>query len=360
MGGNALASVGAARCSKVVAEQMLSEFRSQFAVTIARFDVGARIAPIMAYRQKEDFGDLDVLVDSTLFKQVPPVEFVNELSNNYGQPLHWVKNGPVLSIGLPLMEPGRCLQLDLISTPTEEFDFSLQYFSWNDAGNLIGRVAHKMGLKFGHDGLWLPMRDGTNLFDEILVTRDFSVALRFLGFNAERWKSGFDTLEDIYRFVAAGERFDPSLYPLEHRNHTARVRDKKRPVYMGFLRWLEAQPSLPVQEWHADKTRYLPEILEAFPELAEAHQASLQRLSRSKALRARFNGELVSEWTGLQGKELGKFIAHFKREHDDFEGWLHSLSDEQLRVEAQASHQRVQGLAEDGLHAEISAQPSPR
>ncbi|WP_445676342.1 hypothetical protein ACUDPO_34890 (plasmid) [Pseudomonas aeruginosa] len=359
MGGNALSSVGAARCSKVVAQQMLSEFRARFAATTARFDIGARIAPIMAYRQKEDFGDLDVLVDSNLFKQLSPAEFVNELSNHYGQPLHWVKNGPVLSIGLPLIEPGRCLQLDLISTPAEEFDFGLQYFSWNDAGNLIGRVAHKMGLKFGHDGLWLPMRDGTNLFDEILVTRDFSAALRFLGFDAERWKSGFDTLDDIYRFIAAGERFDPSLYPLEHRNHAARVRDKKRPVYMGFLRWLEAYPRLPVKEWHADKTSYLPEIFAAFPELGAAHQASLERLRGAKALRARFNGELVSEWTGLQGKELGKFIAHFKREHGDFEGWLHCQSDEQLRIEAQTSYQRFQRLVEGALHADISAQPSP-
>jgi len=128
---------------------------------------------------------------------------------------------------------------------------------------------------------------------------------------------------------------------------------------MGFLRWLEAYPRLPVKEWHADKTSYLPEIFAAFPELGAAHQASLERLRGAKALRARFNGELVSEWTGLQGKELGKFIAHFKREHGDFEGWLHCQSDEQLRIEAQASYQRFQGLVEGALHADISAQPSP-
>lgn len=358
MGGNALASDGATRCSRNVAQRMLSDFQERFTAITSHLETEARIASIMAYRQKPDFGDLDVLVDSVLFKQMPAPELVAAMSDSYGKPLPWVKNGPVLSVGLPLEEPGRCLQLDLISTPTSEFDFSLQYFSWNDAGNLIGRVAHKMGLKFGHNGLWLPMRDGTNLFDELLVTRDWCAALHFLGFDPERWKSGFDTLEDIYGFVAAGKRFDPALYPLEHRNHTARVRDKKRPVYMGFLRWLEANENLPQYKWNDDKASFLPEVMEAFPELVDPYQASLRRLSKSKVIRARFNGELVAKWTGLQGKDLGRFIAHFKRENPDFEGALDALSDDQLMVETQASHQHFQGIEGDEYQTEFNIQMS--
>lgn len=335
MGGNALASRGATRCSRDDALQVLDDFYARFAQITQHLGSAARVEPIAAYRNKPDFGDLDVLVDSRVFQAMPPAVVVEALSASYGKPLPWAKNGPVLSVGLPLpvnaSEQSRCLQLDLISTPEVEFAFSLAYFSWNDMGNLVGRVAHKMGLKFGHDGLWLPMRDGTNLFDELLVTRDFEAALSLLGFDPARWREGFDNLDDIYQFVASGQRFNPDLYPLEHRNHTARVRDKKRPVYMGFLRWIEAQTTLNHYPWAQDKSAYLPDVMTAFPALQTEYGRSLDRLAQAKAVRACFNGEVVAEITGLTGKALGEFMAHFKRERADGMNDLPSLSAEQLR-----------------------------
>lgn len=339
MGGNALASFGSTRCSRDVALQMLDDFQARFAKITGHLGSAARVEPIAAYRLKPDFGDLDVLVDSRVFQFMPPQTVVEALNNTYGLALPWVKNGPVLSVGLPLPSDDQCLQLDLISTPAAEFEFSLGYFSWNDMGNLVGRVAHKMGLKFGHNGLWLPMRDGTNLHDELLVTRDFERALSFLGFDAARWREGFDSLDDIYQFVASGERFNPDLYPLEHRNHTARVRDKKRPVYMGFLQWIGAQRGLRHFDWNEDKALYLQEAMAAFPSLREDYEYSLAKLNQAKAVRACFNGTVVTAITGLTGKQLGQFIAHFKHEHAESINDLPSLSAEQLRSLIRDSHQ---------------------
>lgn len=331
MGGNALSSSGATRCSRAVALQMLEDFLSRFAKITLSIGSYARVEPIAAYRHKPNFGDLDVLVDSQVFKSMPHHSVVEALSISYGKPLPWVKNGPVLSVGLPLPADGQCLQVDLIGTPAVEFDFALGYFSWNDMGNLVGRVAHKMGLKFGHDGLWLPMRDGTNLHDELLITRDFKHALCFLGFDAARWQQGFDSLEDIYQFVAGGERFNPDLYPLENRNHTARVRDKKRPVYMGFLRWIEEQPTLNSYPWQQDKSAYMPEVMSAFPALQAEYDRSLAKLVHSKAIKACFNGEVVTEITGLAGKALGQFMAHFKRAQGHKMDNLPFFSPQQIR-----------------------------
>ncbi|EML2391476.1 hypothetical protein [Pseudomonas aeruginosa] len=340
MGGNALASFGATRCSRAVALQVLEDFQKRFAQITCPLGSAARVEPIAAYRQKPDFGDLDVLVDSRVFKAMPPHAVVKALSSSYGAALPWVKNGPVLSVGLPLSGEGQCLQLDLISTPAAEFDFSLGYFSWNDLGNLVGRVAHKMGLKFGHDGLWLPMRDGTHLHDELLITRDFEHALHFLGFDVDRWNNGFDSLDDIYQFVANGKRFNPELYPLEHRNHTARVRDKKRPVYMGFLQWIEAQPMLRRFDWQVDKAVYLPEVFAAFPGLEDEYDRSLAKLDQAKAIRACFNGEVVSAVTGLEGKQLGEFMARFKREQGEGMNDLPTLPAEDLHALIRGAYQQ--------------------
>ncbi|MBG6419361.1 hypothetical protein I5J89_26160, partial [Pseudomonas aeruginosa] len=127
MGGNALASFGATRCSRAVALQVLEDFKKRFAQITCHLGSAARVEPIAAYRQKPDFGDLDVLVDSRVFQAMPPPAVVEALSSSYGAALPWVKNGPVLSVGLPLAGEGQCLQLDLISTPAAEFDFSLGY-----------------------------------------------------------------------------------------------------------------------------------------------------------------------------------------------------------------------------------------
>ncbi|NMX77620.1 hypothetical protein HBO23_32150 [Pseudomonas sp. WS 5532] len=329
MGGNALASYGAKRVSKEVAGLMLQGLLERLASLSAEIGLVFRLQPIQSYRMKPDFGDLDLLVENKLFKELTSEQLVAKLASTYQGSMPWVKSGPVLSIGLPL-EGGGCLQADLISTPCESFDFSAGYFSWNDLGNLVGRVAHKMGLKFGHDGLWLPMRDGTHLFDEILITRDFKAALHFLGFDANIWESGFDSLEQIYSFVANGSRFSPELYPLENRNHIARVRDRKRPVYMGFLSWLGERQDLKVFEWRSDKSFYLSDVFRSFPASKGAYEASVHELTKSQALKERFNGRVVTAITGLSGKELGHFMGRFKTEYANVINQLETISDDEL------------------------------
>ena len=45
-------------------------------------------------------------------------------------------------------------QLDLILTSKENFDNYLRYLSFNDLGQLIGRVAFSQGLRYGGEGLY--------------------------------------------------------------------------------------------------------------------------------------------------------------------------------------------------------------
>ena len=62
MGGNALSSSGATRCSRDVALQVLEDFLARFAQINGSLGNALRVEPIAAYREKPDFGDLDVLV----------------------------------------------------------------------------------------------------------------------------------------------------------------------------------------------------------------------------------------------------------------------------------------------------------
>ena len=45
------------------------------------------------------------------------------------------------------------VQVDYIKSNLEDFDFSKNFFAFNDLGNLIGRIAAQASFSFGFDGL---------------------------------------------------------------------------------------------------------------------------------------------------------------------------------------------------------------
>jgi len=149
-----------------------------------------RLAVIPAVRTKADFGDIDILVedfdldqDSTAYAQALGAT-VQVRDNPYAS---------ILSCGIPLAGLGfgnhplaAVVQVDLIAVSTEHFESALTYFSWNDCGNLLGRVAHSMGLKLGHDGLSYVLRHGTRALDTLSLATDWAVILPVLGYDAMR------------------------------------------------------------------------------------------------------------------------------------------------------------------------------
>lgn len=177
---------------------------------------------------------------------------------------------------------------------------------------MLGRLFHACGLALRHDGLVWYHRDGDYLFNEVVLTRDFAQALRFMDYDPQVLEAGFDTPEDIYRYVASSPFFNRDIFLLENRNAKARVRDKKRKMYTDFLCWCEARPDLPAFEYPAEKDRWLPRFASHFPHFQSAYYESLAALARQYRIKEKFNGAWVSEVTGLQGKELGVLMKQFR------------------------------------------------
>lgn len=307
---------------------------------------GQRLALIPAYGQKADFGDMDLLISRCAADHVPAVAAAL-------QARHLRRNGPVASLGLEI--PEGLFQVDLISVPPAEFDFALRYFAFNDLGNLIGRVAHQYGLKFGHQGLVYPLRAPdcpTNRIAELLVTTDFDTALSLLGYDPAQYQAGFSggfqTLEDVFAYVTSTPHFRPEIYLLENRSHVARTRDRKRKTYQAFLNWVAAQSFSAKPQ--PDKAAFLEQLFVAMPRLEQDYLDALQQHARHKAFCTRFNGQIIGQWTGLQGKTLGQFMQQFAAQF----GNQSTLVDWVLGNTQAALHQRVQafqvqhGLCGDG------------
>lgn len=309
------------------------------------------VSVVPSYFKKESHGDIDILYSNSLvlttlgerltqWKRIIEEKFFCR---------EWVKNSEVFSFEFRFSEEQKeGFQIDLISlgnATKEDFDFALKYFSFNDLGNLIGRVSHKMGLKFGHDGLQYVFRDLTNasyVVDTLEVSTDFIKTLAFLGYDPDRYLEGFETLEDIYQYAASGKFFNPEIFLLENRNYKARVRDAKRPTYTGFLAWCEKEFGKEKGrddvffQFPEDKKFWLPRTFKWFPSFAKSYELTRIQAEKDAKRKQKFNGKLVREWTGLDGMALGQFMKHLLTNSFFYPEYLDDCSFEDIEREVRS------------------------
>jgi len=320
MGGNALKSIETHRLDAGEYHALVPKV-----LDILRSVVGDTrpLCAIEAYRQKLDFGDMDVLMGSNGLRAD-----YKELLEKAFKSREVYRNGNVTSFDFD------GFQIDLIAIPDEKFDYANAYFSWNDLGNLVGRIAHKMGLKHGFEGLYFPLRaSSTHLIAEIAITLDVSRALTFMGYDPVRFAQGFDTLEDIFRFTASTPYFNPAIYLFENVNATSRVRDIKRKTYTTFLKWLSDPQGLQAFKneragidgsyvFPQDKSVWTEPLRAQFPGFGASLDQALLQHARSDAAKAIFNGERVAQLTGLSGKSLGNLMGDMRNSHPSADAWV--------------------------------------
>lgn len=270
---------------------------------------GGLISPIPFYRQKESFGDLDLLhhLDALTITKVMQDHFVV-------CGIH--SNGPVLSFAIRI-DNDRDFQIDFIFISKQCFNFALSYFSYNDLGNFLGKVYHRAGFKLGHEGLKYVIRadDKPNYtLKEITLTTDWSTALGFMHYDPIRFNKGFDTLEEMFGYVLSSPfAKNINLFLLEKLDHKSRIRDRKRKNYHLFVEWFKKQnlPTPFALDNSLNREKWKNKAFEYFPGFKEQYDNVQQDYEISKQVKTRFNGELIRELTGLEGKQLGTFIQQF-------------------------------------------------
>ena len=267
---------------------------------------------IPSYHSKPDFGDMDVLYRKGYINKDSILSDLNEHYFLKG----YVENGDVLSVGILMDVPyskADIFQIDFIGSPPEFFNFAYNYFSYNDMGNLFGRVARSIDLKFGHKGLFYVQRDGDHVLKEHLLTNMFSTALYHLGYDAERFYQGFDTLEEIFEYIMTSRFYDFNKFDLKQRNRKARIRDEKRPNYRAFLEYATANPKV---NRMLDSMGAKTYSFGAFPEFYRDYFIAYDQNELHKKFKLKYNGELIMRLTGLKGKELGEFMQWMKPKVD--------------------------------------------
>lgn len=309
MGGNALKHVGVERKLKADYDVVMTDVMTK----LAELFPASRCGVPLSYSDKESFGDGDVLLESNWL----PADWKEKIKEVF-QPTDTVSNGGVFSFDYQKM------QIDIITSPKEDFAINLTYLSYNDLGNLMGRVAHKMGFKYGHDGLTKVMRDGSEKVGEVPLSKNAKEIFHFLGYDYNRFCMGFQKLEHIFEFAASSPYFSRTIYQLENRNNVSRVRDAKRPTYTAFLKWLEEKSWLDKYHWSpyvgdnvsterdAERTYWNETAFKFFPHFKTEYDYRWSQHLLNLRAKLKWNGEIVSNLTGLKGKELGAFMKFCK------------------------------------------------
>jgi hypothetical protein len=299
MGGRALKSIQTRRCSReefdIVSIELVDILKDRF----------NKVAIPMFYKNKPDFGDIDIVVSEDSSNQD-----MRSYINSTFKPNEIFHNGNCWSFDYKL------IQVDIIITPNEHYETTLFYMGGNDLGNFVGRIAQGFGLKYGQEGLWYEHYfKGMNIA-RIPISKNYPDIFKFLGLSYERYLEGFNELEDIFEYISTCRFFNWKMFQLDQLNKINRDRNLKRKSYMTFLEWMDANVADENHEYKFDKTQeeYNKMIAEAFPYAnldLEIRRVEYE-YCKSLYIKAKFNGGEVMRRYGLQGKELGDAMIGFK------------------------------------------------
>jgi hypothetical protein len=312
MGGNAIKNHETIRLNK-------PEFLALEADVLGKLQAtypDKKIKSLVYYSEKNDFGDLDILIESPQ----PNAKDLDKTLYEFGTKEIY-HNNHFVSFEY------QKFQVDLIFVSPEQFDFADFYFSYNDLNNLVGRIANNFGLKFGWQGLWYPLKNyETDGNGEVLISLDRRKTYDFLGMDYDRYLKGFNNLEEIFQFVVSSKYFSKKIFAYENLKHANRLRNRKRRTYQSFLDWLGSYHSKKQYKFNEDKKVYLRKVKKAFPEAQLSHHIALYKTKkrRLKKIRHRFNGKLLMQWIPAikPGKELGSFIKRYKDTKEDFDQFI--------------------------------------
>jgi hypothetical protein len=309
MGGNAFKHLNVCRLFKKEYYKLADDIQS----LLTNHFPSMVTVDVQSYYNKILYRDLDILfydTNNTNYEDIATK--INAIS--------MIRNGPVTSFAVH--SPKGLFQVDLIRVKPEEFYFASAYFAYNDLGNLMGRVAHRMGFKLGHQGLRYIIRDKNNsdhVLKDVVVTQDWCQAVEFLGYDYFKWCMGFKNINSMFRYAVSNPEASVELFRLDQVNHVARIRDRKRKNYNLFLKWLQ-DPKNGIKE-KSDmskqelRERTLLKAFELFPTFKQEYDAAQALQERIDIGKQKFNGSLIQELTGLTDKNLGDFISKFIKEY---------------------------------------------
>lgn len=278
---------------------------------------------------KDSFGDLDFIISPSDFQDQKGFDNYFKSLRNFIEGKFNYKphvNGNVISF------PLNGFQVDCNVYENDMFHSALAYGDFGDISNLIGRMAYKLGLHLGHNGLsyWLTnyyfdrINVNSHVVEKIVLIKDYREILRFLDLNVDKWISGFSCLDDVFEWIIQSKYFSHDLFKFENLNHINRKRNAKRSQYNYFLEWCEKNKDRFKTVEYQSKDSYLYWYLDIFPHLRQRIEFHRKIWEKKQLAKTKFNGNLVLQWLGLDEKDwltVKTLVDNFKQQNSLEDTW---------------------------------------
>ena len=279
------------------------------------------------YTEKPDFGDLDIIFSQdAIIKNW--LETRQEIMNDLG-----ITQSK--SAGSVFSTVYKNFQVDYFLVQSQYLESTYNFLSFNDLGNLLGKIFRRFNLKYGDRGLvYVFRREDGHYKKDLKVSTDFQKICAFLELDYQQWMNGFGTLEAMFEWVIASKYFSVKPYQKQQESDTMKKRAKNRPTVERFLKFISEKNIQKTFEYLPDKEDYITFIDSFFPEAELLNQIRLEQEAEAKAMEInqKFNGKIImSLRPELEGKVLGDFIVDFKGSFSDFDSYILSSSEDEIR-----------------------------
>ena len=342
MGGKALKLVQTIRLEK----DDYNILKNKIANLLASF---IKIHFLYEVPDKTNFGDLDLLYELNE-NNMNIYDIVKQVFN----PKQMVHNGNVLSFSYLINEVDNTyFQIDLIKT--NNYIMDLFYFSYGDLGGIIGRITKYYGLTYGNNGLWITIEPSLienylketqkynkleigNINNKIILTQSPEEICNYLGFDYNKWKSGFKSNVELYNFIIESPYFENKLFYIETLNYKHRVRCNERPMYREFQNYIN-NITKPINNINTISDYNALVYFNKIDELESLIKKNIIHNER----KSKFNGYLIKLAIQetfnkiIEDKILSEYIVNFKNNiknkynYDNFDDYIDNNSKEDIK-----------------------------
>lgn len=300
---------------------------------------------------KPDHGDVDILVSIARGGAVVNIE---EIETKFGA-IQRTKMGVTTSFAVPHPTKKSYAQVDVHVCKEGCLAWELWMGGYGDLVQIIGMLNRSIGLTMTDKGLFVrvpeiePTRPKKS---RLFLTCDSGAVMEFLGLDAEEYKGGYQSLEQVFRWCAAGKYYGHqrrSRSDTEEDVQTSpsksddRKRLRKRPMFAQFvLDWSPSHPEAYKNEVPVERTQVLRAAVEHFKvekeykEMLHQWQSEQNEIDTLNAIRETIPLETRSRTTLLGIKRWTRFqngIPYLRDEDDPVDPssakiWLQKLSGE--------------------------------
>ncbi|CZT21631.1 uncharacterized protein RCC_07496 [Ramularia collo-cygni] len=363
MGGNAFAHAVSGNTPTLytprVTPKKYDQLKQLYELKLRRHLPGRQVNILKEAPEKRDYGDLDFVIESAhepvdwqiLAGQIGAAGLIIHSSDKVQSCSVAVPMDGSASAGFTIYKLKHNLtglsmevtkeeyaQIDLGVVPKELFEWHSFYSSFGDMSGMLGHMVHNLGFTICDRGLMLRLaeleaaKDMTfvNIPDtcgKLFLSKDPQKLLDFLGLSYDTYQQGFDTADDLYRWLCQCRLLSKDSIKVKRDDANGRQKERKRPVYSTFFNdWLPAyletsvnhtaDPQLiPASSRYSSQRQDLAlEAVAFFDKRTEYERMSTALVYKIKSQSVEnLLKPIISQHSGLKEKKLAEVVRSFRR-----------------------------------------------